>query len=180
MILCDLNGDDFYSEAKSIGMNSSIDVILETYPVKGVLTCIHNGTRTTQTAISNITIDLESAFFLTAGSPVPVLGGGPWHAGDTVSASMLVRNEGEVGGSVQLVASYDGNEVAGDEVRLESGQAGEVSLEFQPTESGTLEIEFSLQSQDAVIESGLESEVELPILEKQRLDFSIKENVEKS
>ena len=44
MILCDLNGDDFYSEAKSIGMNSSIDVILETYPVKGVLTCSHNGT----------------------------------------------------------------------------------------------------------------------------------------
>lgn len=180
MILCDLNGHDFYSEAKSIEMNSSIDIILETYPVKGVLTCSHNGTRTTQTTISNITIDLESAFFLTAGSPVPVLDGGPWHAGDTVSASMLVRNEGEVGGSVQLVASYDGNEVAGDEVRLESGQAGEVSLEFQPTESGTLEIEFSLQSQDAVIESGLESEVELPILEKQRLDFSFKENVDEN
>ena len=65
MILCDLNGDGFYSEEKSIEMNSSIDIILETYPVKGVLTCSHNGTRTTQTTISNITIDLESAFFLT-------------------------------------------------------------------------------------------------------------------
>ena len=57
MILCDLNGHDFYSEAKSIEMNSSIDIILETYPVKGVLTCSHNGTRTIQTTISNITID---------------------------------------------------------------------------------------------------------------------------
>ena len=177
-VFCDLNGNIFYSEAKSIEMNSFIDIILETYPVKGVLSCSHNGTRTTQTTISNITIDLESAFFLTAGSPIPVLGGGPWHAGDSVSASMLVRNEGEVGGSVQLVASYDGNEITGDEVRLESGQAGEVSLEFQPTESGILAIEFSLQSQDGVIEVGLESEVELPILEKQRIDFSFKQNVD--
>ena len=176
LILCDLNGDIFYSETKSIETNSFIDIILERYPVKGILSCSHNGTRTIQTTITNITIDLESAFFLTAGSPVPVLGGGPWHAGDTVSASMLVRNEGEVGGSVQLVASYNGNEIAGDEVRLESGQAGEVSLDFQPVVSGNLVIEFSLESQDAVIEAGLESTLELPILQKQSIDLLFKEN----
>ena len=178
LILCDLNGDIFYSETKSIETNSFIDIILERYPVKGILSCSHNGTRTIQTTITNITIDLESAFFLTAGSPVPVLGGGPWHAGDTVSASMLVRNEGEVGGSVQLVASYNGNEIAGDEVRLESGQAGEVSLDFQPVVSGNLVIEFSLESQDAVIEAGLESTLELPILQKQSIDLLFKENGE--
>ena len=45
---------------------------------------------------------MTSAIFFGAGHSTPFILGGPWHAGDEITLSMLLRNEGDSIGSAHL------------------------------------------------------------------------------
>ena len=92
----------------------------------GSLICSTAGARTSTTIVATDNISMVSAIFIGAGHSTPSLLGGPWHAGDDITISMLLRNEGDAIGSASMQIEIDGQIQNGTTTTLEGGKAGEV------------------------------------------------------
>lgn len=125
-----------------------------------------------------LTVEMESASFASAGSTTPSLTGGPWHQGDALRANMLIRNVGDLEGRVRMVL-IDQNAVAGTQpsagewVVLDSGEAGEVSSSFPFLQSGEHSLQWSLESDDGSLEGVYGGDFTLPVNEQQSIGLGI-------
>tara|TARA_B110001452_G_scaffold69555_1_gene56140 strand:+ start:32516 stop:35056 length:2541 start_codon:yes stop_codon:yes gene_type:complete len=125
-----------------------------------------------------LTVEMESASFASAGSTTPSLTGGPWHQGDALRANMLIRNVGDLEGRVRMVL-IDQNAVsgtqpsAGEWVVLDSGEAGEVSSSFFFLQPGEHSLQWSLESDDGSLEGVYEGNFTLPVNEQQSIGLDI-------
>jgi len=116
---------------------------------------------------------VESAEFETAGGSVPAKLMGPWHEGDDVRLSILVRNHGSKSGNVKIVCEVAGITYAGDSIQLGVDEAGEIFVDVPMMDSGLQMLNWSLQSTDGSIDPGLFGDLNISIAERQTVEISI-------
>tara|TARA_B100000886_G_scaffold333736_1_gene288251 strand:- start:699 stop:2018 length:1320 start_codon:yes stop_codon:yes gene_type:complete len=88
---------------------------------------------------------------------------------------MLLRNEGDLAGSANMQIELNGLIQNGSITNLDKGKAGEVSLELALTEPGSYNVNWSVISQDGVVDSNLSGTLNFPIESSQRLNISIED-----
>ena len=141
----------------------------------GRLVCSSDGVRTSETLDANDTVSMSSAIFIGAGHSSPSLLGGPWHAGDEITLSMLLRNEGDAIGSAEMQVEINGDIENGSISTLEGGKAGEVNHKFSFSTSGEHIVNWSVVSQDGAVDSNLSGSILIPVLSSQTLTIAIEE-----
>ena len=106
---------------------------------------------------------LPSAVFDQAGSSGFSLIGGPWHAGDDVEVSFILRNQGDATGSALLLVMHDGVEFESESLVLESGAAGELRLVFENLDSGIHNMSWTIASNNGIVSEGLAGIVSIEV-----------------
>jgi hypothetical protein len=114
-----------------------------------------------------------SAIFVGAGHSTPSILGGPWHAGDDITLSLLLRNEGDAIGTAHLEIEIGGVVQDGPTISLDTGKAGEVSHSFSVASSGDKIVNWSIVSEDGVVDSNLSGSISIPVLDSQVIVFEI-------
>ena len=172
IITCDFAGESIYSANLSLATGSSSQIQFSTTARPGLLTCFHSGMRTHSEQIATHLLDIEAASFLAAGSSTPFLLDGPWHLGDELRFSLLLRNEGDGSGHARLQITVDGEVFNGEIVQLNSGEAGELSALISANAIGDVNYSWQVISDDGAVENGLSGSILIPISPTQ--DVSIK------
>lgn len=114
-----------------------------------------------------------------AGSPEIALVGEPAHVGDTLTASILVHNEGTSPQSVQLEliprASTESIQtpILGDPILINPGSSREVSASFTPSSAGQIAIDWRVHSIDGGVARELNGSTTVEILESQSMTLVI-------
>jgi hypothetical protein len=171
-ITCSFADETSYNANISLAIGSSSQVEFSTTARPGLMTCTHSGMRTHSDQIATHLIDIDAASFLAAGSPTPFLLDGPWHLGDDLRFSLLLRNEGDGLGHARLQISVEGEVFSGEIVELDSGEAGELSALISANAIGEVNYSWQVISDDGAVESGLSGLISIPISPIQ--DVSIK------
>ena len=139
----------------------------------GDLVCTTQAARTSSTVNATETVSMTSAIFLGAGHSTPSLLGGPWHAGDEITLSLLLRNEGDATGSALMQIEIDGVIINGSSTTLEQGKAGEVGHEFSFTTAGDHIVNWSVFSPDGAVDSNLSGSIQIPVQPSQIISIEI-------
>ena len=139
----------------------------------GELVCTTQSARTSSTINATETVAMTSAIFLGAGHSTPSLLGGPWHAGDEITLSLLLRNEGDATGTALMQIEIGGVIVNGSSTTLDEGKAGEVSHEFSFTTAGDHIVNWSVFSPDGAVDSNLSGSIQIPVQPSQVISIQI-------
>jgi hypothetical protein len=173
ILVCDFDGDNIFSENVSILELESFNTTVSMISKPGLLTCYSSGARTSSTTIASDNITMVSAVFIGAGHSTPSLLGGPWHAGDDVTISMLLRNEGDAIGSASMRIETDGVIQNGTTATLDGGKAGEVQHVFDFSTEGEHVVNWSVYSSDGAVDSNLSGSISIPVLPPQTIIMEI-------
>ena len=140
-----------------------------------LLTCELSGMRLDSASNSPFSsvYHVESAAFESAGSNIPAMLNGPWHEGDMVRFSMLIRNHGDYPGHASLVCETQGVEYSSNPLQLDVDAAGELSVWVPLTAQGDQMVNWSLTSSDGSIDSGLNGTLMVPVAGQQTLTPTI-------
>tara|TARA_B100001250_G_scaffold412216_1_gene442839 strand:- start:9 stop:2504 length:2496 start_codon:yes stop_codon:yes gene_type:complete len=176
-ISCDLDGEIIHLQSTSISSLSNISITFTTTTKPGLLQCQIFGDRMDDLSsnISSIDVSVESAMFERAGGQNPSALGGPWHVGDEVEFSLLVRNSGDKSGNVRLRVETLGVIYQGADAFLGTDEAGEVSIVMPISVPGVQQFNWSLYTSDGALEGGMVGTVPLPVWERQNLQFNFTE-----
>ena len=172
-LVCWFDGEQIFIESHSIPISSSINSTLSTTSKPGELICSSTGSRTSSTVNATDTIVMTSAIFIGAGYSSPNLLAGPWHVGDEVLLSMLIRNEGDAEGSATIRFEIAGVTENGSTTTLGKGKAGELSHSFNFLSPGEHVVNWSVHSDDGAVDSNLSGSVVIPILPSQVVSIEI-------
>ncbi len=172
IITCSFAGETIYSANISLAIGSSSQIEFSETARPGLMTCSHSGMRTHSDQIATYLIDIDAASFLAAGSSTPFLLEGPWHLGDDLRFSLLLRNEGDGLGHARMQISVGGEVFNGEIVELDSGEAGELSALISANAIGEVNYSWQVISDDGAVESGLSGSISIPISPTQ--DVAIK------
>ena len=139
------------------------------------LSCSLSGPRVSEfsTISAELNLELESAMFESAGANAPTALLGPWHVGDEVEFSMLVRNYGDKVGNIRMEISSIQSNYVGEYITLGVNQAGVVSVRAPISESDSETFYWTLYSNDGLITSTQSGDLSIPTNEKQDLSFQI-------
>ena len=163
----------------SIIVNSQTDenISMQTNARPEKLSCSLTGPRVSESSITlgELNLDLESAMFESAGANAPTALLGPWHVGDEVEFSMLVRNYGDKAGNIRMEISSNQSNFVGEYITLEVNQAGVVSIRAPISESDSETFSWTLYSNDGLITSTQSGNLSIPTNEKQDLSFQIED-----
>ena len=174
-IVCDFNGVLVFSENVSIQTSEKYNTSLGIQSKPGLLFCSTDFARTTVTINASDLVEIESAQFVGAGHNSPSILGGPWHAGDEITMSILLRNEGDIAGNAEFEVEIDGTIQTSIPIVLDSSKAGELSHAFTFSSSGDHVVNWSVNSPDGIVDSNLSGSVTIPVLKSQTLDVEIVE-----
>ena len=139
------------------------------------LVCNASGMRLSAASNSPLTVvfDLVSAVFESAGSSTPAVLDGPWHVGDSARFSMLVRNHGDIEGSVALECITTQSTYTSPLLTLAVDAAGEVAVIVPMMQEGDQMVSWRLVSLDGSIDDGLNGTLVVPVSAKQVLSPSV-------
>lgn len=177
MLVCDFEGEQIFSENVSILSSESFNTTVSMISKPGSLICNTADARTSTTIIATDNISMVSAIFIGAGHSTPSLLAGPWHAGDDIILSLLLRNEGDAIGSASMQIEIDGEIQNGTSTTLEGGKAGEVQHVFDFLTEGEHLVNWSVYSQDGAVDSNLSGSISIPVLASQTVIMDV-ESVE--
>ena len=171
LLVCSFGSQILFDAQIQVPLQSSILESLTSTSRPDLLTCAVSGMRINDASIAEISLgyDVESAAFESAGSSVPALLNGPWHKGDMAVFSLLIRNYGELSGTVMLVCETNGISYTSNQLILDIDAAGEVTVEVPLTTEGEQEVNWSLRSSDGSIDSGLNGTMIVPVAVQQAL-----------
>ena len=171
LLVCSFGGQIIFDAYIQVLLQSSIEEPLASTSRPDLLVCSVNGMRVNDASITNISLayDVESAAFESAGSSIPALLNGPWHKGDIAVFSMLIRNHGELAGTVQLVCETNDMTYTSNELMLDIDAAGELTVEVPLAIEGQQEVNWSLISSDGSIDAGLNGTIIVPVAIQQTL-----------
>ena len=172
-LVCFHEGELVFSTNATILVNESANFTVSMISKPGELVCTSVGSRTISTTNGTDLIEMNSAIFIGAGHSTPSLLGGPWHAGDEVTLSLLIRNEGDTLGTARLRIEISGNIQNGSPITLDKGKAGEVNYAFSFPSSGDHIVNWSLISQDGAVDSNLSGSILVPVLSSQIISLNI-------
>ena len=167
-ITCSFGGSMFFDVQTNISVGQTIYLEPSVIAFKQILVCNTTHQRVINNASISDFLDIESAFFIGAGHNIPTLLGGPWHEGDVVTLSLLVRNEGDMGGNSSLNVIKDELVSSGETLELDEDKAGEITLELSWSQAGVYTIPWFVSGQGEV-DSSLEGNLTIPILSAQVL-----------
>ena len=173
LLVCDFDGETIFSENVSIGISETFNTTVSMISKPGVLICDSTGARTSSTSVASDNISMESAIFIGAGHSTPSLLGGPWHAGDDIIISILLRNEGDAIGSAKMQTEIDGVVQNGTSSTLEGGKAGEVQHVFDFPTAGDHIVNWTVYSPDGAVDSNLSGSISIPVLDSQTIVMDI-------
>ncbi len=172
-IECLFDGESIFYENTSIPVSGSANMTVSMISKPGVLVCTSSGARTSSTSNATDTVAMTSAVFIGAGHSSPSLLGGPWHAGDEVTLSILLRNEGDAIGSASMRVEINGVLQNGTSATLEGGKAGEVNHIFSFASSGDHIVNLGVISLDGAVDSNLSGSITIPVLSSQVIKVDI-------
>jgi len=107
-----------------------------------------------------------------AGSRGATFVGHPPHVGDTVDLSVLVHNDGDMIGNAYMVVVIGDIETMGPVIEIGPGSSREVSSPLTPLINGSIEVSWSIQSNDSAIASELSGNLTLLVSPEQSLTLS--------
>ena len=170
-LVCTFLGEEAFNETLSVGMGQTVVDSLEIYARPGVLECLYGGDRnqTTPTPIAYSLEGLPSAIFDEAGLSGFSLLGGPWHQGDDLETSFILRNQGDAEGSATLQVVHQGMEYNSDPITLAAGAAGELRLDFEDLSAGEYTYNWSIVSTNGIILENLAGSVSFTVLASQAM-----------
>ena len=176
-LLCNIDGVEFFSNQVNISTGGYSNYTISMNSKPGQVTCTTSGARTSSTMNATDSVEMISAIFVGAGHSTPSILGGPWHAGDDITLSLLLQNEGDAFGTAHLEFEIGGVVQDGPTILLDSGKAGEVSHSFSVASSGDKLVNWSVVSEDGVVDANLSGSISIPVLDSQVIVFEI-ESVE--
>ena len=171
LLACSFGSQSLFDAQIQVPLESSIVESLVSTSRPDLFTCSVSGMRINTNSIANISLahDVESAAFESAGSSTPALLNGPWHKGDIAVFSMLMRNHGELSGTVSLMCETNGISYSSNGLLLDVDAAGEVTVEVPLGTEGQQTVNWSLISTDGSIDSGLNGTLIVPVAIQQTL-----------
>lgn len=174
-VTCEFEESLLLDDILTLDSSSQSDIAISTTARPGVLSCMVQGDRISQASVSHtsITLSVESAEFETAGGDIPASLLGPWHEGDDVRLSILVRNHGSKTGNVKIICEVAGISYSGDSIQLGVDEAGEIFVDVPMMDSGLQMLNWSLQSSDGAIDSGLLGTLNISVEQRQTVEISI-------
>ncbi len=173
VLLCSIDGVEFFSNQVNISAGGYSNYTISMNSKPGQVVCTTSGARTSSTINATDSVEMISAIFVGAGHSTPSILGGPWHAGDDITLSLLLRNEGDAIGTAHLEIEIGGIVQDAPTISLESGKAGEVSHSFSVASSGDKLVNWSIVSDDGVVDSNLSGSISIPVLDSQVIVFEI-------
>lgn len=170
---CSIDGAEFFTTGVNISTGSYSNYTISMNSKPGQVLCTTSGARTTSTTNATDLVEMTSAIFYGAGHSTPSVLGGPWHAGDEITFSLLLRNEGDAIGNAHLQIEINGVTQEGQTISLDSDKAGEVSHSFSIASAGDTLVNWSIVSVDGVVDSNLSGSISIPVLSSQIIIFEI-------
>ena len=172
-IECDFDESQIINQSISLIENqtSSIGISMTSKP--GILNCTSTGNRTMNSNHAEDVLTFQSALFVGAGHNFPSLLNGPWHVGDSVDASLLIRNQGDQSGNASLDFEMNNENIQGNAVSLDVGMAGELTQSLVFESSGTQYVNWSVSSIDSAVDQNLSGNIGIPIQPAQDLTILI-------
>ncbi|MDP6362885.1 MAG: hypothetical protein QF633_06610 [Candidatus Poseidoniaceae archaeon] len=174
-ISCAFGESTVLNQTMNIGLGASSVVSFTTQARPAELVCSATGMRLSSS--SNLPLmqnfDVVSAVFEAAGSSTPGVLDGPWHEGDSARFSMLVRNHGDLEGTVALECTTTQSVYTSPMLTLAVDAAGEVSVIVPMLADGDQVITWRLVSPDGSIDEGLNGSITVPVAPKQVLIPSV-------
>ena len=167
MLLCSIDDEEFFSVDVNLSSGGYSNYTVSINAKPGQVVCTTDGARTLLTIDALDVLEMTSAIFIGAGHTTPSILGGPWHAGDEIKLSLLLRNEGDASGTAKLKIEINDAIQEGESISLESGKAGEVSHYFSIPSAGQHLVNWSIDSTDSVVDDNLSGSVNLPVLQSQ-------------
>ena len=179
-LVCDFLDEEVYNATLLLDVGQNLNDVVEVYARPGVLECSLDGDRnqSTETSVNYSLEGLTSAEFFEAGSSGFTLLGGPWHKGDDLTTSFIVRNQGDATGTVQLKVILDGVQTTSESLLLDAGGAGELRLTLEDLDEGLQTLEWSIVSLDGIVSSGLAGTSTLSILPPQEMFAEVHATIE--
>jgi len=177
-LVCNFLNDEVYNQSLNVDVGQTIINTVGIYARPGILECIYDGDRN-QSVPTNVEFSLEglpSAVFDEAGSSGFSFIDGPWHAGDDLETSFILRNQGDATGSATLRVLHDGMEYFSESLTLDAGSAGELTLDFSDLSEGLHTFEWSIVSTNGLVASGLEGVASLTVLAPQDMFAELEVN----
>ena len=174
-ITCVFGESTVFNQSMNISLSESFAVIFTTQARPAELVCSAGGMRLSSS--SNLPLmqnfDVVSAMFEAAGSSTPGVLDGPWHVGDSARFSMLVRNHGDLEGTVALECTTSQSVYTSSMLTLAIDAAGEVFVIVPMLADGDQIINWRLVSPDGSIDEGLNGSITVPVAPKQALIPSV-------
>ena len=177
-IHCTFGQTTVLNQTLELGVGNSSTLTFNTQARPDVLMCDALGMRLSEASNTPVSVvfDVVSAVFEAAGSADPGVLGGPWHVGDSARFSMLVRNHGDIAGSVALECTTSQSVYTSPSLSLAVDAAGEVSVVVPMLIDGDQAIIWRLVTEDGSVDEGLNGTIIVPVSPKQVLS-PIVENV---
>ena len=170
-LACSFLGEEAYNESLSVDVGQTVAATLNLFARPGVLECLYSSDRnqTTPTPVAFSLEGLPSAVFDEAGSSGFSLMGGPWHEGDDLETSFILRNQGDAEGSATLRVLHQGTEYNTEPITLAAGAAGELNLNFEDLSAGNHVYEWSIVSTNGIVLESLAGSVSFTVLGSQAM-----------
>lgn len=123
--------------------------------------------------------DSAPASFTPAGSADVAIVGEPAHVGDSLTASILVHNQGNSSGEASMALSSQNwtTNVSGESVTISPGSSREVSTTFFLNQSGHIEIEWEILSLGNMVSEELSGTLLIESLPPQTLGIIISSEI---
>ncbi len=181
-LACIFLEEEVYNQSLNVGVGESVVDTFSLYARPGIVECHLGGDRnqSNQTVTMHSLEGLSSAVFDEAGSSGFSFIGGPWHVGDDLSTSFIVRNQGDAAGTARLNVLHDGIEYVSESLSLDSGSAGELQLVFEDLSVGVHNFSWMITSTDGIVSSGLEGTATLVVQSPQAMFVEVDAEVSAS
>ena len=135
---------------------------------EGVLDLIFGIDSTGQSGRLTLLVEPNPLNLTAAGSSEIALIGEPAHVGDSLSASILVHNQGQNPEYVSLeLTPYNSDTIQGQPILIYPGSSREVSASFTPSSSGAINLDWKVHSSNGGVARELNGSTIIEVLEPQ-------------
>ena len=157
------------------GSNPTVVVNISFGPVsEGVLNLIFGIDSTGQSERLTLLVEPNPLNLTAAGSSEIALIGEPAHVGDSLSASILVHNQGQNPeyASLQLTPN-DSATIQGQPILIYPGSSREVSASFTPSSSGSINLDWKVHSINGGVARELNGSTIIEVLQPQSIEIVV-------
>ncbi len=157
------------------GSDSTVIVNISFGPLpEGVLNLIFGIDSSGQSEILTLPVEPNPLNLTAASSSEIALIGEPAHVGDSLTASILVHNQGQNTESVSLVITPEGSDsIQGQAILINPGSSREVSTSFTPSSYGSIRLDWKVHSSNGGIARELNGSTVIEVLEPQSIQLVV-------